>query len=321
MSRTNYRNLPPASLTASSCLLAALLAAQAPASERYIKLPAPQHLALPHQAWEGDQQPHTLSVIEWNRGGYRYWGWYGLNNGRGMGLMRSNDLLHWRKLDANPLWLNARWPSVLKVAEGGRDILYFAVTRDYDTQSSRIVLARSEDGTHLAELGNLVAPVAAQRNQNPDLFHDPVSGKFFLTFYRGNDNDYFDIVSKSAPDVAALSTAAERVLMHTSDTVAAPNLLYAPAGRSAAAGTYYLATEIFPDRYSADIKKDWQVKVFSAGAPDGHFTAVAGNPVQSGGRACLFQHVFNGRYYGYQSRINHATEQWEMEVLIAPMPR
>ncbi|MEP6549416.1 MAG: hypothetical protein ABJD53_18300 [Gammaproteobacteria bacterium] len=319
MRRVNLGELHRLGLAALACGLSTLLSAHA-LTERYIKLPAPQHLLLPPQAWEGDQQPHTLSVIEWNHGGYRYWGWYGLNNGRGMGLMRSNDLIQWSKFDANPLWLNARWPSALKVSEGGHDVVYFAITRDYDTPSSRIVLARSDDGTHLTELQNLVAPVPAQRNQNPDLFIDPVSGKFFLTFYRGNDKDSFDIVGRNAGDIAALGTAAERLLMHTTHTVAAPNLLYVPNAKSGH-GIYYLATEVFPGRYGSDTKNDWQVKVFAATEPDGHFAPVADNPVQGGGRACLFQHVFNGRYYGYQSRINHATEQWEMEVLVAPLPQ
>ena len=54
---------------------------------------------------------------------------------------------------------------------------------------------------------------------------------------------------------------------------------------------------------------------------DGEFLPVEGNPVQVGERACLFQHIFNGKYYGYQSHLDHATEQWGMEVLIAPLPK
>ena len=47
---------------------------------------------------------------------------------------------------------------------------------------------------------------------------------------------------------------------------------------------------------------------------------VNGNPVQTGERACLFQHVFNGKFYGYQSRLDHATDKWQMEVLSTPLP-
>ncbi len=291
------------------------------ASTAYLNLPEPQLLALPEQAWEGDQQPHTMSVLEMNKDGYRYWAWYGLNNGRGMGLMRSNDLIHWTKYEHNPLWLNARWPSALLGADPAHpNTLYFAITRDYDTPSSRIVLASSEDGIKLTELSNLAPPVPKQRNQNPNLFRDPVTKRFFLTFYRGNDQDYFDIVSKSADRIGDLGQAPEKVLMHSSETVASPNLLYVPKGGPEHKGIYYLATEIYPNRYDDKQHGVWQVKVFYASAADGPFEPAAGNPVQTGERACLFQHVFNGRFYGYQSHLDHATDKWQMEVLSTPLP-
>jgi hypothetical protein len=298
---------------------AAMVPAAAPVS--YLQLPEPQLLTWPAQDWEGDQQPHTLSVIELQRGGFRYWGWYGLNHGRGIGLGRSNDLVHWSKFEGNPLWLNARWPSVLKGADPAHAArLYFAITRDYDTPSSRIVLASSDDGVHLTELGDLVKPVANQRNQNPNLFRDPVSGRFLLTYYRGNDDNYFDIVSKSAASVPGLAAAPEKLLLHSTATVAAPNLWYQPGGGADGKGVYYLATEIYPNRYDAAHPGEWQVKMFAASSPDGDFEPVAGNPVETGERACLFQHTFDGTFYGYQCRLDHTTEKWQMEVLVAPLP-
>jgi hypothetical protein len=301
--------------------LCAMTAPVAKAEVGYLNLSAPTTIKWPASDWEGDQQPHTFSVLEMNRGGYKYWSWYGLNNGRGMGLGRSNDLIHWTKYEGNPLWNNARWPSAIKGADKAHpDVVYLAVTRDYDTKSSRIALARTEDGIHLTEVKTLVQGVPNQRNQNPDLFRDPVSGKYFLTFYRGNDIDYFDIVSKSADSVEDLDKAPEKLLMHSAETVASPNLLYVPKGGEDASGIYYLATEIFPERYGKD-KGVWQVKVFYSDKPDGEFKPVSGNPVQDGGRACLFQHVFNGKYYGYQSYLNNKTEKWDMEVLTAPLPK
>jgi hypothetical protein len=125
-----------------------------------------------------------MSVLEMKRGGYRYWGWYGLNEVRGIGLARSNDLVNWTKYEQNPVWVNARWPSVLAKANAEDDgLLYFAITRDYDTPSSHIVLASSRDGIHLNEERVLVQRVPNQRNQNPNLFRDPRSGRFYLTFY------------------------------------------------------------------------------------------------------------------------------------------
>jgi hypothetical protein len=303
-------------------MAAATTGAGSAAPPSYLRLPAPQLLDLVPQSWEGDQQPHTMSVLELNRDGYRYWAWYGLNNGRGIGLMRSNDLLHWTKFEHNPLWLNGRWASGLEGADPAHPrTLYFAITRDYDTPSSRIVLASSEDGIKLTELKNLVAPVPNQRNQNPNLFRDPVTKRFFLTFYRGNDQDYFDIVSKSAASVDELDRAPEKILLHSAETVAAPNLIYLSTGGADRKGIYYLATEIYPNRYGDKERGVWQVKVFYAAAADGPFQAAAGNPVQTGERACLFQHVFNGSFYGYQSHLDHATDKWQMEVLSTPLPK
>ena len=73
----------------------------------YLQLTAPRHVLADPQPWEGNEFPHTLSVLELKRDGFRYWGWYGLNEGRGIGLARSNDLVNWTKYEKNPLWTNA----------------------------------------------------------------------------------------------------------------------------------------------------------------------------------------------------------------------
>jgi glycosyl hydrolase family 43 len=288
----------------------------------YLRLSAPRRVLPDAQPWEGNEFPHTLSVLELKRDGYRYWGWYGLNEGRGIGLARSNDLVNWTKYGKNPLWSNARWPSVLQHADPTHSkLLYFAITRDYDTPSSYIVLASSQDGIQLNQEKTLVHAVTNQRNQNPNLFHDPRSGRFYLTFYRGNDHDHFEIISKSALRLQDLDKAPEKVLMQSSDTVAAPTLLYlkhAP-GAKKKAGIYYLATEIYPHRYTEDPEGEWQVKVFAADAPDGNFQPVAGNPVLRGQRACLFQHVFNNHFYGFDCHLEDP-EHWVLEFTEATLP-
>jgi hypothetical protein len=302
----------------------ALFVTAVPAADavRYLSLSEPLKLDLPAQAWEGDQQPHTFSVIEMNSGGYRYWAWYGLNHGRGIGLARSDDLLHWSKYEGNPLWLDARWPSVLRGVDPAHpERLYFAITRGYDTPSSRIVLASSSDGVSLEEQGVLVPEVPKQRNQNPNLFRDPVSGRYYLTFYRGNDQDDFSIVSRSARRLTDLARARDRVLLHSKTTVAAPTLLYQPHAGPGGTAAYFMATEIFPDRYDAVHPGEWQVRVYWSSHPDGPYQALADNPVESGGRACLFQHVFDGKFYGYQCKLDAASQAWEMEVVTAALPQ
>jgi hypothetical protein len=312
------------SLLLGACLFSAAFArAQSGGDFPYLNLGAPQRVLPDAQKWEGNEFPHTMSVLELKQGGFRYWGWYGLNEGGGIGLARSNDLVHWTKYEKNPLWTNARWPSVLKNADPQhRGTLYFAITREYDTPSSHIVLASSEDGIHLKEEKILVAGVPNQRNQNPNLFFDARTRRFYLTFYRGNDHDHFEVISKNAARVQDLDKAPEKVLITTTDTIAAPTLLHvkrAPNGQTTKSGIYYLATEIYPHRYTTDPEGEWQVKVFAADAPDGDFKPVAGNPVMRGQRACLFQHIFNGRFYGYDCHLE-SPDHWVLEEVEAPLP-
>jgi len=287
----------------------------------YPQLTTPRHVLPDAQSWEGKEFPHTLSVLELNRGGFRYWGWYGLNEGGGIGLARSNDLVNWRKYEKNPVWTDARWPTVLLNADPKHPmLLYFAITRGYDTPSSYIVLASSDDGIRLTQVKTLVPAVPNQRNQNPNLFRDPQSGRFYLTFYRGNDHDHFEIISRNAARVQDLDKAPEKILMQTTETVAAPTLLYlesAPGGK-AKKGIYYLATEIYPHRYTDNPEGEWQVKVFSSGSPDGNFQPVAGNPVLRGQRACLFQHVFNHHFYGFDCHLD-TPNHWQLELTEAPL--
>jgi len=289
-------------------------------TQAYLHLTTPRHVLAESQTWEGKEFPHTLSVLELKRGGFRYWGWYGLNEGGGIGLARSNDLLNWTKYPLNPLWTNARWPSALVHADSKRKhTLFFAITRDYDTPSSYIVLASSEDGIRLKEEKVLVKAVSNQRNQNPNLFHDPRSGRFYLTFYRGNDRDHFEIVSRNAATLDELETAPEKVLIESKETVAAPTLLYVKKAGQAKSGTYFLATEVYPARYTNNPEGEWQVKVFAADSPDGEFRPVADNPVLRGERACLFQHVFHNRFYGFDCHLS-SPDQWVLEETEASLP-
>jgi hypothetical protein len=299
------------------------LVSQQPKPVAYLRLTAPRRVLPDAQNWEGNQFPHTMSVLELKRDRFRYWGWYGLNEGGGIGLARSNDLVTWTKFDQNPLWTNARWPSVLAGADHKHPgLLYFAITREYDTSSSHIVLASSPDGIHLTEQKVLVPGVPDERNQNPNLFRDPRTGRFYLTFYRGNDKDHFEIISRSADSVVDLDKAPEKILLESTTTIAAPTLLYLKHAVNASGkktGVYYLATEVYPHRYTADPEGEWQVKIFGADSADGDFQPVEGNPILHGQRACLFQHVFNGRFYGYDCHLE-TPDRWVLEEVEAPLP-
>jgi hypothetical protein len=277
----------------------------------YLETSPPERILPEAQEWEGDQQPHTLSVVELDRDGFKYWGYYGLNKGRGIGLARSNDFVHWTKYEKNPLWLNARWPSaIIDPSTPGR--VYLAITRDYDTLHSRIVLASSEDGFCLQELRTLVDADSGGMplNQNPNLYIDPRSAQVVLTFFRG-DAAHSSIIIKRADHPLELATAHEKLLLSGGKTLAAPNLLYLPK-----IGIYYLVTEICPEHRD---RAEWQVKAFVSRTVDGPYVPVSNNPVQAANRACLFQHLFDGIFYGFQS---HLTDEhkWEMELIRQQLP-
>jgi hypothetical protein len=288
--------------------------AQDPGAPGYFKLEQPREILSRHQRWEGDQFPHTLSILEINRDGFRYWGWYGLNDGGGIGLARSNDLVHWVKYQKNPLITNARWPSVLaKANPSDPQLIHIAYTRDYDTPTSHIVLGITRDGVNITVVKILVYPVLNQRNQNPSVFHDPRTGRFFLTWFRGNDHS--EIMSRSADRVEDLDQAPEKVLISSDETIAAPTLLYLPPSASGnqQRGVYFLATEIHPKEI------EWQTKIFIGDTADGEFKALPGNPILRG-RACLFQHIFNNRFYGYLCH-EVSEDEWTLEVTQAQLPR
>jgi hypothetical protein len=61
------------------------------------------------------------------------------------------------------------------------------------------------------------------------------------------------------------------------------------------------------------------VKVFVGDSPDGDFQSVLGNPVMRGQRAYLFQHIFNGRFCGYDCHLE-APDKWVLEEVEAAFP-
>jgi hypothetical protein len=219
--------------------------------------------------------------------------------------------VHWTKYEKNPLWLNARWPSaIVDPATPGR--VYLAITRDYDTLHSRIVLASSDDGFCLHELLTLVERGSGGMplNQNPNLYVDPRSAQVVFTFFRGDDA-HSDIISKRAGNAIELAAAHEKLLLRDTRTLAAPNLLYLPK-----IGIYYLVTEICPEHRN---RTEWQVKAFVSRHVDGPYVPVSNNPVQAANRACLFQHLFDGRFYGFQSHLSDV-HGWEMELIREQLP-
>ena len=258
----------------------------------YFKLGEQHRILATPQPWE-TSAPHTLSVVERNAGGYRYWGYYGLQDGNGgVGLARSNDLRNWEKYAGNPLFENGRWPSVIRA--GQKEMMM--VTRDY-AQTSRIVLYSSNDGLQFSKVSDIVAPREGERNQNPNLYLDRSTGQYYLYWYSGGGalggSQIRVRVANHPQDLAGRSS--ERTLFDVPYVMAAPNIFQH-------ADHYYLATEVLRDV--------WKTRIYKGASPLGPFRLLAGNPILDNGAACLFQHQFDDKIHVYYCKLSHG--RWSM---------
>jgi hypothetical protein len=266
----------------------------------YYKLDSPQTVLVRDQAWEGFP-PHTLSVLQLNRGGYKYWGYYGLSDGNGgVGLAFSNDLVNWTKYSSNPLFLNGRWPQVLQV--GGT--IYMLYTKDFAI-TSYIKLAISQDGVNFTDVKTIVQPQDGNQNQNPNLYYDTNSGKYYIYWFHGGDvpgipGYGYEIRARSAATIEGLDKSdTETIVLQSSSVLAAPNMLFRD-------GSYFLSTEGY------DNNGGWTVLIYSSSFPTSGFSLLPGNPVLKDNSACWFQFVFSNILHGYYCKLNSAGE-WTLD--------
>lgn len=248
----------------------------------YFDLSAPHTISEKDQPWE-TQAPHTLSVVELNREGYRYWGYYGLADCGGVGVLRSNDLQQWDKM-SEPLWNQdgERWPS----AHYDGRTLFVAYDRDH-CGTSHVVLRESTDGRNfLAEYTVLVAQEVGVRNQNPHLFWNAADGYYYLYWFRGGEaQGVWQIKARHARTPRELADpATEVVLLEEPYTLAAPNMLLRD-------DMYYFSTEVNENA--------WKTKIYAGTTPLGPFEPLPGAIILSNNEACWFQHVFDGVLYGF----------------------
>jgi len=244
----------------------------------YFELGEPRTIAEQDLPWE-TQAPHTLSVVELNRDGYRYWGYYGLADCGGIGLMRSNDLATWEKWP-KPLLSGdgERWPS----AHFDGHVLYAVYDRDHCGISHVVLHENFSAQPYIV----LVEQESGVRNQNPHLFWNAADGYYYLYWFRGGEEIgmwQIKVRRARAPrDLADPST--EMVLLEEPYTLAAPNMMLHD-------GVYYLSTEVNENA--------WKTKIYAGPTPLGPFEPLPGAVVLSNNEACWFQHVFDGVLHGF----------------------
>jgi hypothetical protein len=270
-----------------------------PTTSGYFQLSAPQ-TALTQSGWD-TEPPHTLSVIEANLGGHRYWGYYGHIAEGGVGIVYSEDLQSWQQ-DPDPLFIDQgqRWPSALYV-DGTVEIVYCTYF-DASIQSRT-----SRDGKTFSPPVELVAQEPSTNNGNPTLFRDPIGGKTYLYWFRRGPDGVSEIRVKSAETFDGLAAAAATRIAYSHSVVAAPQVMYRD-------GLYYLATEAHENIDPVTTEQVWTTRVLVSDRPDGGFAEIPGNPILVGD-ACFFQHVFDSdpstlRTYSCRQTIPEQASLW-----------
>jgi hypothetical protein len=298
-------------------LFCAISYAQKNQAPKYPALSESQNAIVGDIAKWDSNKTHTLSVVEANKDGYKYWGYYGLCYYGGdpalrkSGLARSNDLIHWEKYDGNPIIPNdCRWPSVII-----SDNMFYMFYAEYnENNDSRIVMLTSRDGIHFGDKTEVVAREVGAQNQNPNIFLDKKDGRFYLSYYHGversNDKplvgrekidkkakfnkaakNYWQIRLLKSKTLAGLKNAKPKTLLTSDYTIASPSIINYN-------NKYYLLIESIKE---GKWDNKWVTLGYVSDKVDGKYKLLTNNPVLPDNDACAFQHVFDGQLYIFYS--------------------
>jgi hypothetical protein len=177
-------------------------------------------------------------------------------------------------------------------------------TRNY-CGDSEIGWRSSTDGVNWSGYIQIVPQSSGHRNQNPNLFHNPVDDEYYLYWYSNNLGGW-NIMARHASTVAGLASVSDIQVLHSDVTLAAPNMMYRD-------GTYFLSTETIPDV--------WNVVVYSSSQPTSGFTPLPGNPVLADGSACMFQTPIGDTLYAYYCKDTAGTWTLDMRTADLNAPR
>lgn len=306
-------------------LLFSILLVSAAALAQGLKYPA---LSESRAIIEGDtatwdsSKVHTLSVVEADRGGYKYWGYYGLayyaifggldTNLLKAGLARSNDLIHWDKYKGNPIIeSNCRWPTSIMV--GSKTYLFYA-QYDHLTNDSRIVMVSSRDGIHFHNMAVVVPRQRGMQNQNPFIYFNNEDKNFYLFYYNGieksrdSTSDNWNIMFKKSRSVENLKDAHPTILLSSLYTLAAPSIAFLK-------NQYYLLVEAWnPPQWG----KIWVTLAYESNKIDGNYRLLSNSPVLFNNDACAFEYVFHKQMYVFYSHcVDTARDVWDLKMVKA----
>lgn len=246
----------------------------------------------PKGSWD-QKKVHTLSVVELNLGGYRFWGYYTgydrINIRRNMGLVRSNDLENWIKFEGNPVVRNLRWGTCVLI----NGVIHMFGTRDYSDSNggSFIVRLTSKDGVNFIEQETVVNKIEEQNNQNPFIFYDEPNKMYRLYWFndKPHEKGHLDYIKeKHSDDISFLaSSQTKTVLLSEHSILAAPSVAFFQ-------GKYWLTAETL-------ICDVWVTVCFVSNDPIAGFKPVENFVILMDNTACYFQYIFDNQLNGFYS--------------------
>jgi hypothetical protein len=253
--------------------------------------------------WDGARGgPHNLDVIELNKDGHRYWGYYGTVDHNSVGLAFSEDLGNWTRYSLTaPLIDGFGWPTVglqngviymFYIKGGVLDKIYWATSP-------------ATDGYTFTEQG---LAVSAYSSHDPFLWHNPVDDDWYL-LWKENIN-VGTIKCCHAKNISDLPSSPAMVLRTETNgyygTLAAPGIFYSN-------GTYYLTDESDPGA--------WQTRAFFSDVlMEGCFNGASecsNSPILPNGDACGFPHVEGSKLYYYWS--HQLASGWNVKMRTASL--
>ncbi len=259
---------------------------------------------------------HTLSVVEANRDGYKYWGYYGLAyyggdpDLRKAGLVRSNDLIHWDKYKGNPI-INGdcRWPTVVL----DHSVFYIFYAEYNKENDSRIVMLSSKDGIHFINKVVVVPREKGKQNQNPFIYFDKQDRNFYLVYYNGIERsknpgkNVWNIEIRKSKYVDKLKESTPKTLLSSHLTIAAPSITFFN-------NRFYLLIEAIGPKWD----NKWVTLGYESKNIEGKYKELSNNPVLFNDDACAFQYVFDNQLYIFYSHcLDLAKWNWELSMVKA----